>query len=146
MKIDGFRIRVCQPKNWQLQWRDDIPPVNMTMSLIELGTAAGHTGVATSRLPASPLEIAEQGHHFFRNLILGADSSERERLWHEMMAHARYLIMPKAASLIDIAHTTRRCASAVPSRSSTFIGSRTRFATTTSPACARCAMRWTSWC
>ena len=30
-------------------------------------------------------------------------SNDRERIWHEMMAHARYLIMPKAASLIDIA-------------------------------------------
>lgn len=103
MEITSLRIRVCQPKDWQFQWRDDIPPVRMTMTVFELGTAEGHTGVATSWLPASPVEIADQANHFFRPLIVGADSNDRERLWHEMMAHARYLIMPKAASLIDIA-------------------------------------------
>ena len=103
MKITSLRIRVCQPKNWQFQWRDDIPPVKMTMTVLEIGTDLGHTGVATSWLPASPVEIAEQANHFFRGLLLGADANDRERIWHEMMAHARYLIMPKAASLIDIA-------------------------------------------
>lgn len=103
MRITRFRIRVCQPPDWTFQWRDDIPPVRMTMTVFELGTAEGHTGVATSWLPASPVEIAEQAQHFFRPLIVGADADERERLWHEMMAHARYLIMPKAASLIDMA-------------------------------------------
>lgn len=103
MKITSLRIRVCEPKQWQFQWRDDIPPIHNTMTVFEIGTAEGHTGVCTSWLPASPVEIAEQANHFFRPLIVGADSNDRERLWHEMMAHARYLIMPKAASHIDIA-------------------------------------------
>lgn len=103
MKITSLRIRVCQPKDWRFQWREDIPPIDMTMTVFEIGTADGHTGVATSWLPASPLEIADQANHFFRALIVGADANDRERLWQEMMAHARYLIMPKAASLIDIA-------------------------------------------
>ena len=48
MKITSLRIRVCQPKNWQFQWRDDIPPVRMTMTVLEIGSDLGHTGVATS--------------------------------------------------------------------------------------------------
>src|SRR5258706_3038940 len=103
MKTTSLRIRVCQPKDWQFAWRAAIRPVKMTMTVFEIGTAEGHTGVSTSGLPAWPVEIADQANHFFRPLIVGADSNDRERLWHEMMAHARYLIMPKAASHIDIA-------------------------------------------
>ena len=72
MKITSLRIRVCQPKDWQFSWRDDIPPVKMTMTVFEIGTAEGHTGVSTSWLPASPVEIADQANHFFRPLIVGA--------------------------------------------------------------------------
>jgi L-alanine-DL-glutamate epimerase-like enolase superfamily enzyme len=103
MRITSFRVRVMAPKEFTFQWREDIPRIQNTMSVFELGTDEGITGYATSWLPASPTEIAEQATHFFKNLLIGTDVYDRERLWQEMMAHARYLVMPKAASLIDIA-------------------------------------------
>jgi L-alanine-DL-glutamate epimerase-like enolase superfamily enzyme len=103
MRITGLRVRVVAPKEFTFQWREDIPRIQNTMSVFELGTDEGITGVATSWLPASPNEIAEQANHFFKNLLVGADVFDRERLWQEMMAFARYMVMPKAASLIDIA-------------------------------------------
>jgi L-alanine-DL-glutamate epimerase-like enolase superfamily enzyme len=103
MKITSFRVRVVAPKEYTFQWREDIPRIQNTMSVFEISTDESLTGVATAWLPASPTEIAEQATHFFKDLIIGADPMERERLWQDMMAYSRYLIMPKAASVIDIA-------------------------------------------
>jgi len=103
MKITNLRARVVAPKDFVFQWREDIPPIQLTMTVLEVETDEGVTGVSTSWLPASPTEIAENAAHFMRPLLIGADPFERERLWHEMMAFARYLIVPKAASLVDIA-------------------------------------------
>lgn len=103
MKITAFRARVVAPAEFTFQWREDIPRIQNTMSVFEIQTDEGITGHATSWLPASPTEIAEQAVHFFRDLLIGSDAFDRERLWQEMMALARYMIMPKAASLIDIA-------------------------------------------
>lgn len=103
MRISGLRVRVVAPKEFTFKWREDIPRIQNTMSVFEITTDEGVTGVATSWLPASPTEIAEQATHFFKDLLIGSDVFERERLWHEMMSFSRYMIMPKAASLIDIA-------------------------------------------
>lgn len=103
MEITNLRARVVAPDDFVFQWREDIPPVQLTMTVLEIDTDEGVSGVATSWLPASPTEIAENAAHFLRPVVVGADPFERERLWHEMMAFARYLIVPKAASLVDIA-------------------------------------------
>lgn len=103
MKITNLKARVVAPSEFVFQWREDIPPIQLTMTVFEIETDDGVTGVSTSWLPASPTEIAETGAHFFKPLLVGSDPFERERLWQEMMAFARYLIVPKAASLLDIA-------------------------------------------
>lgn len=103
MRIKDLRVRVVAPEDFVFQWREDIPPIQLTMSVFEVETDGGPTGVATSWLPAAPNEIAETAVHFLKPLLVGADVHDRERLWQEMMSFARYLIMPKAASLIDIA-------------------------------------------
>lgn len=103
MRISDLRITVVEPPEFTFQWREDIPPVQLTMTVFELETDEGVTGVSTSWLPAGPREIAESADHFFRPLLVGTDVTQRERLWHEMMAFSRYLIAPKAASNIDIA-------------------------------------------
>lgn len=77
--------------------------MNLTMTVFEVVTDAGVTGVATSWLPGSPHEIGETAHHFLRPCLIGADPFERNRIWHEMMSFTTYLIPPKAASHIDIA-------------------------------------------
>jgi L-alanine-DL-glutamate epimerase-like enolase superfamily enzyme len=46
MRISSFRIRVCQPKTWQFQWRDDIAPIKMTMTVLEIATDDGYRTVA----------------------------------------------------------------------------------------------------
>ncbi|HMJ78806.1 MAG TPA: enolase C-terminal domain-like protein [Iamia sp.] len=103
MLITDLKVRVVTPKDFVFQWREDIPPIQLTMSVFELTTDEGITGVATSWLPSSPTEIAESAIHFMKPLLVGSDPFDRERLWQEMMAFARYLITPKAASLIDFA-------------------------------------------
>lgn len=103
MKITDMRVRVVAPEEFVFQWREDIPPIQLTMSIFEIQTDEGITGHASSWLPAAPNEIAENAIHFFKPLIVGSDALDRERLWQEMMSFARYLIVPKAQSLIDIA-------------------------------------------
>lgn len=103
VKITDLRIRVVKPEGFVFQWREDIPPIQLTMTVFEIITDAGITGVATSWLPSTPHEIAEQADHFFRPMLLGENPLDRERIWHNTMAFSRYLIAPKAASLIDIA-------------------------------------------
>lgn len=103
MKITDLKIRVVQPEGWEFAWRDDIPAIKTTMTVFEITTDDGITGVATGWLPASPTEVAETADHFFRPLLIGADPFDRERLWQEMMSFARYIVVPKAASHIDIA-------------------------------------------
>lgn len=103
MRITDLRIRVVEPDEFVFQWREDIPPVQLTMTVFEIMTDAGITGVSTSWLPAAPREIGESADRFFRPLLIGADPLDRERLWQEMMAFSRYMISPKAASNIDIA-------------------------------------------
>lgn len=103
MRVKDLRIRVVEPPEFTFQWREDIPPVQLTMTVFELETDEGITGISTSWLPAAPREIAESADHFFRPILIGADVSQRERIWQELMAFSRYLIMPKAASNIDIA-------------------------------------------
>jgi L-alanine-DL-glutamate epimerase-like enolase superfamily enzyme len=98
-----MKIRVVAPPEFTFQWREDIPPVQLTMTVFEILTDEGVTGVSTSWLPAAPREIGETADHFFRPLLIGADVTQRERIWHELMSFSRYLIAPKAASNIDIA-------------------------------------------
>ncbi|MET7399936.1 enolase C-terminal domain-like protein [Dactylosporangium sp. NPDC005572] len=103
MKITDLRTRVVAPPEFVFQWREDIPPVQLTMTVFEIETDEGITGVSTSWLPAAPNEIAESAMHFFKPLLIGADPFQREKIWHELMAFSRYMISPKAASNIDIA-------------------------------------------
>jgi L-alanine-DL-glutamate epimerase-like enolase superfamily enzyme len=103
MKITSLRIRVVAPKEFTFQWREDIPRIQNTMTIFELGTDEGVTGISTAWLPSAPNEIAEQASHFMRDLLIGSSVYDRERLWQEMMAFARYLVMPKAASALDTA-------------------------------------------
>ncbi|MGY1806187.1 enolase C-terminal domain-like protein [Blastococcus sp. SYSU D00669] len=103
MRIKNLRVRVVEPPEFIFQWREDIPPVQLTMTVFEVETDEGITGVSTSWLPGAPREIGETADHFFRPMLVGADVHHRERIWHELMAFARYMISPKAASNIDIA-------------------------------------------
>ncbi|MEV6815651.1 enolase C-terminal domain-like protein [Micromonospora sp. NPDC051296] len=103
MKITDLRTRVVAPPEFVFQWREDIPPVQLTMTVFEIETDEGITGVSTSWLPAAPHEIAESANHFFKPLLVGADPFQREKIWQELMAFSRYMISPKAASNIDIA-------------------------------------------
>ncbi len=103
MRITDMKIQVLEPEGFTFQWREDIPPIQNSMSVLRLETDEGITGVSTAWLPAAPREIAETAIHYFKPLIVGADAHDRERLWQEMMRMVRYLIPPKAASMIDIA-------------------------------------------
>ncbi len=103
MRITDLKIRVVEPPEFTFQWREDIPPVQLTMTVFEIMTDAGITGVSSSWLPGAPREIGESADHFFRPLLIGADPMQREKIWQELMAFSRYMIMPKAASNIDIA-------------------------------------------
>ena len=103
MQIKDLRIRVVEPPEFVFQWREDIPPVQMTMTVFEITTEDGITGISTSWRPAAPREIAESADNFFRPLLIGADANQREKIWHELMAFSRYMITPKAASNIDVA-------------------------------------------
>ncbi|KAA9151854.1 mandelate racemase [Amycolatopsis acidicola] len=103
MRISDLRIRVVEPTDFVFQWREDIPPIQLTMTVFEVVTDEGITGVSTSWLPAGPNEIAESADHFFRPLLIGRDPFDRESIWQELMRFTRYLISPKAASNIDIA-------------------------------------------
>lgn len=75
----------------------------MTMTVFEVETDAGITGYSTSWLPAAPHEIAQSANHFLKPMVIGADVFDREKIWHDMLAMARFLISPKAASNIDFA-------------------------------------------
>ena len=77
MKITDLRARVIAPKEFVFQWREDIPPIQLTMTVLEVLTDEGVTGVATSWLPASPTEIAENATHFFKPVLVGSDPFER---------------------------------------------------------------------
>ncbi|WP_134322404.1 enolase C-terminal domain-like protein [Cumulibacter soli] len=103
MKITSLKARVVNPPDFEFRWRDDIPPVQNTMTVFEIETEDGITGVSTSWVPSAPTEIAETAMHFFAPLVVGADVYDRERIWQEMMSFQRYTITPKAASCIDIA-------------------------------------------
>jgi L-alanine-DL-glutamate epimerase-like enolase superfamily enzyme len=98
-----MKIRVVQPDDFSFTWRKDLPPVSMTMTVFELQTDADITGYSTSWLPAAPHEIAQSADHFLRPMIIGQDVCDREKIWHDMMSMARFLIPPKAASQIDFA-------------------------------------------
>ncbi|AOR80556.1 enolase C-terminal domain-like protein [Novosphingobium resinovorum] len=103
MRISDLKIRVVQPDDFKFMWRKDLPPVSMTMTVFELETDEGITGYSTSWLPAAPHEIAQSADHFLKPMIMGQDPLDREKLWHDMMGMARFLIPPKAASQIDFA-------------------------------------------
>jgi L-alanine-DL-glutamate epimerase-like enolase superfamily enzyme len=103
VKITDLKIRVVQPEEFVFTWRKDLPPVSMTMSVFELTTDAGIAGYSTSWLPAAPHEIAQSADHFLRPMVVGRDVYDREAIWHDMLAMARFLIPPKAASQIDFA-------------------------------------------
>ena len=38
MKITNLRARVVAPKDFVFQWREDIPPIQLTMTVLEVET------------------------------------------------------------------------------------------------------------
>jgi len=103
VRITDVIVKVVLPEEWVFQWKEEIPPRRMSLTALQITTDEGLCGEATAWLPGPAREVADTVAEYIRPVLKGRSTTDREAIWHEMMAFSHSTISPKAASTIDIA-------------------------------------------
>lgn len=103
MQIKEIQLQVVQPPDLVLQWRDEVPPRQLVLTVVRILTDEGVEGNCVTWLADAGTEIADCIDNYLRPFVVGEELWNRERIWYSMMALTGFTASNKAISAVDIA-------------------------------------------